>query len=76
MQAYVTDQEVVFLLETRDGAAELTAAWHELSAGPPRIAEGVYSWLVPHPTDGVFSTPTPGPGDSDGGDIYAPQPAK
>jgi hypothetical protein len=76
IQAYVTDEEVVFLLETDADVDELIAAWGELSAGPPRVAEGAYSWLIPHPTDEAFFTPTPGPGDSDGGDLYEPEPPK
>jgi hypothetical protein len=76
LQAYVTEEEVVFLLETDADASRLTAAWRDLSAGPPRVAEGAYSWLVPHPTDEAFFTPTPGPGDSEGGDVYEPEAPK
>lgn len=72
IQAYVTEEEVVFLLETDAEVDRLTAAWADLSAGPPRVGDGVYSWLLPHPTDEAFFTPTPGPGDSEGGDVYSP----
>ncbi len=71
-QAYVTEQEVVFLLETEADVDLLNEAWAELSAGPPRVGEGVYSWLLPHATDEAFFTPTPGPGDSEGGDVFSP----
>jgi hypothetical protein len=72
-QAYVTEEEVVFLLETEADIDRLTEAWADLSAGPPRVGEGVFSWLLPHLTDEVFFTPTPGPGDSEGGDVYEPE---
>jgi hypothetical protein len=75
-QAYVTEEEVVFLLETDADFERLTAAWGGLSSGPPRVGEGVYSWLLPHPTDEAFFTPTPGPGDSEGGDVYEPEAPK
>jgi hypothetical protein len=32
--------------------------------------------VQPHPTDEAFSTPTPGPGDSDGGDVFEPEAPK
>lgn len=76
IQAYVTEEEVVFLLETDADVARLTEEWAELSAGPPRVSEGVFAWLVPHATDAVFFTATPGPGDSDGGDVYEPEAPK
>jgi hypothetical protein len=55
-EAYVTANEAVFVFETLEGEAVLGAlltsapvweaapAWRELIAGPPRIAEAVYSW--------------------------------
>lgn len=46
--------------------------WSELAAGPPRIGEDAYSSVGHEPTDHVSFTPTPGPGDSEGGDVYAP----
>jgi hypothetical protein len=82
-QAFVTEDEVVFLFEAdardaverlADDAALWQAAkgWTELVAGPPRLAEGVYSWARPHPADETFFAPTPGPGDSEGGDVFGP----
>jgi hypothetical protein len=73
VQAYVTEEEVVFLLEREADADRLTEDWADLSAGPPRLGEGAYSWLFPNRTDEAFFTPTPGPGDSDGGDVYEPE---
>ena len=45
-------------------------AWKDLVAGPPRLADDVYSWLRPHVPDDVSFAPTPGQGDSDGGDLF------
>ena len=39
-------------------------------AGPPRVGEQVYSWTPADVPGNVSYLPTPGPGDSDGGDIY------
>jgi hypothetical protein len=49
------------------------SVWSELAAGPPRIAENGSSWVGLDPLEHVSFTPTPGPGDSDGGDVYAPR---
>ena len=79
--AFITDEEAVFVFEADDlDAAErlmaderfwgAAAAWTDLVAGPPRFAEDAYSWLRPHVRDGVSFAPTPGPGDSDGGDFF------
>jgi hypothetical protein len=63
------------------GRPDLWAAaesWGELAAGPPSVAEGVYDWVraAQAGTNGHVGTlsfePTPGPGDSDGGDLYSP----
>ena len=81
-EVFVTAGEVVFLFETslsRDGLATLlsqpqmwqvAAAWQEHLDGPPRIAESVFSWSQPEEPAEVYYLPTPGPGDSDGGDIF------
>jgi hypothetical protein len=82
-QVFLTDREAIFVFEadaaeavdrlvkdtTLWGAA---AAWKELVAGPPRLAEEAYSWVHAQPTEYISSAPSPGPGDSDGGDLYAP----
>jgi hypothetical protein len=78
---FLTDQEAVFVFEADDpGAAERlatngnlwssAAAWKDLVAGPPRLADDAYSWLRPHVPDDVSFAATPGPGDSDGGDLF------
>lgn len=65
------------------GRPDLWAAaesWGELAAGPPSVAEGVFDWerAAQAGTNGYAGTlsfePTPGPGDSEGGDLYAPAP--
>jgi hypothetical protein len=48
------------------------AAWKDLVAGPPRLAEDAYTWVRPHVQDDVSYAATPGPGDSDGGDVSSP----
>jgi len=48
------------------------AAWHDVADGPPRLVRAFYAWEAIRAPDDVFFAPTPGPGDSDGGDIYAP----
>jgi hypothetical protein len=75
-EAFVTEDEVVFLLRADADLERLAADWAELAAGPPRRAEGPYWWVQPHPTDEAFSTATPGPGDSDGGDVFEPEAPK
>ena len=72
VEAYVTEHEAVFHLREDADLERLEADWAELAAGPPRRAEGPYWRVQPHPTDEAFSTPTPGPGDSDGGDVFEP----
>jgi hypothetical protein len=78
---FLTESEAVFVFEadSRDAAERLigegrfwsaASAWKELVAGPPRVAEDAYSWVRPHVPDDVSFEPTPGPGDSDGGDVF------
>jgi hypothetical protein len=78
---FLTDREAVFVFEADsplaaerlvgDGAFwSAASAWKELVAGPPRLAEDVYSWVRPHVPDDVSFAATPGPGDSDGGDFF------
>lgn len=80
---FLTDQEAVFVFEAGDlEAAErliggesfwkAAAAWKELVAGPPRLAEDEYTWVRPPVQDDVSYAATPGPGDSDGGDVSSP----
>lgn len=80
---FLTDQEAMFVFEadTPDAVERLVsdqslwdalAGWNDLVAGPPRMAEDVYSWVRPHTPEEVSFAPTPGPGDSEGGDVFAP----
>jgi hypothetical protein len=76
---FVTEHEAVFLLEGERGAIERLArdegvwsAWAEHAPARPRVAEDVYDWIRPEPHENVVYTSTPGPGDSEGGDVYAP----
>jgi hypothetical protein len=80
---FLTDSEAVFVFEADAPDAvvrlaseptlwEAIAGWNDLVAGPPRLANDVYSWVRPHASEVVSSAPTPGPGDSEGGDVYAP----
>ena len=80
-QVFLTDREAVFLFEADelDAAERLigdngfwsaAAAWRELVDGPPRLADDAYSWLKPQLPDDVSFEPTPGPGNSDGGDLF------
>jgi hypothetical protein len=78
---FLTESEAVFLFEadSRDAAEKLigegrfwsaASAWKDLVDGPPRLAEDAYSWARPHVPDDLSFAPTPGPGDSDGGDVF------
>ena len=79
---FLTEREAVFVFEadSPDAADELIgergasgrppSAWKDLVAGPPRLAEDAYSWVRPHVPEDVSFEPTPGPGDSDGGDVF------
>lgn len=48
------------------------AAWSDYVAGPPRVAEADYFWERVEESEGLSFEPTPGPGDSEGGDLYPP----
>jgi hypothetical protein len=80
-QVFLTDEEAVFVFEadSRDTAEQLmgeerfwsaASAWKEIVEGPPRLAEDAYSWARPFALDDVSFEPTPGPGNSDGGDVF------
>lgn len=81
---FATDREVVFVCEASDdglferltGNSTFWAAkseWTEIIAGAPHIASAVHSWSRPQDDlTGVSYESTPGPGDSDGGDVFAP----
>ena len=79
---FLTSDEAVFVFESYLGADALAplladpklwealSAWDEYVAGPPRIAEEVFSWSGGETAENVSFLPTPGPGDSEGGDVY------
>jgi hypothetical protein len=79
---YLTASEAVFVFESELGADALgpllaepklwerVSAWGEHVAGAPRIADEAFSWSGTQPEEDVFYLPTPGPGDSEGGDIF------
>ena len=83
-QVFLTEREAIFLFEAdaADAVDRLVkdtslwgagAAWKDLVAGLPRIAEETFSWVQAHPMEYVSSASTPGPGDSEGGDLYPPK---
>jgi hypothetical protein len=83
-QVFLTEGEAIFLFEAdaADAVDRLVkdtslwgaaAAWNDLVAGSPRVAEETFSWVQAHPTEYVSSASTPGPGDSEGGDLYPPK---
>jgi hypothetical protein len=78
-----TDSEVIFVFETSDpsrlrGLIEKLAlvaaaeAWQQHATGPARIAEQAFSWSRADIDEGLSFAATPGPGDSEGGDLYPP----
>jgi hypothetical protein len=79
---YLTDSEAIFVFESASGVDAIAAMlskpefwqaagnWQEFLTGPPRFAESVYSWARGEDSEEIFYLPTPGPGDSDGGDIF------
>lgn len=81
---HVTDREVVFVFEGPGSSRTLTLlgedpgiwraaeAWQECLAGSPRVAQTAYFWQRVEAADGVSFEPTPGPGDSEGGELYPP----
>jgi hypothetical protein len=81
---FVTDREVVFVFEgegpshTLDLPAEdpalwkAAAGWQGCLSERPRMAVTAYSWERSTDEEGLSFESTPGPGDSDGGDLYSP----
>ena len=80
---FLTEDEVIFIFEApqasvlRRLAADLellaaAEAWRKHAAGPARIAEEAFSWTRPDFSEGLSFAATPGPGDSEGGDLYPP----
>ena len=82
-EVFVTESEIAFVFETsdrgtlerRDAATSWACApdWREIVAGEPHVAQVGYSWSRPdEETTGLAFEPTPGPGYSEGGDVFAP----
>jgi hypothetical protein len=81
-QVLLAPEEAIFVFESLPGEDALApliadpellqaaAAWREHIAGPPRIAVEAYSWTRRMESDELSYLPTPGAGDSDGGDIF------
>lgn len=81
---YLTELEVVFVFESSEPSATLrlsgedpalwkvASSWTKVMAGRPRKAETAYSWERPQNSEALFFGATPGPGDSEGGDVFAP----
>jgi hypothetical protein len=81
---HMTEREVVFVFDAEGKSTTLTldaedpalleaaAAWREVMEGKPRVARLAFSWERPDSSGDVFYEPTPGPGDSDGGEVYSP----
>jgi hypothetical protein len=80
---YLTEREAVFVFEG-PGRATLelpgeepalwraAEAWNECLAAKPRVARTAFSWERTQGPEGVSFEPTPGPGDSEGGDLFSP----
>jgi hypothetical protein len=80
-QVFLTESEAVFLFEAEspDAAERLlssarlwaaAAVWKELVAGPPRLADNAFSWVRVAEDDQLSFAGTPGPGYSEGGDVF------
>jgi hypothetical protein len=81
-EVYLTSNEAVFVFESELGADALAplladpklwrrvSDWADHVDGPARIAQDVFSWSRTELAEDVSFLPTPGPGDSDGGDVY------
>lgn len=81
-QVFLTENEAIFLFEADSaevadrllssaGVWTAATAWKDLVAGPPRVADDAYSWVRAQSSAEYLSfEATPGPGDSDGGDLF------
>lgn len=81
---HLTDREAVFVFEGEGGSGTLTLpaedpsiwraaeAWNECIAEKPRVARTAFSWQRVEGPEGVSFEPTPGAGDSEGGEVYPP----
>jgi hypothetical protein len=82
-EVFLTDQEAIFVFNAAPGFSlqrllsdtkvwASAAAWHDVVAGSPRIAKPFFAWVTVSDPDNLYFDAEPGPGDSDGGDIYSP----
>jgi hypothetical protein len=81
-EVFLTPSEAVFVFESELEADALdpliadpklwerVSAWGQHVAGAPRIAEEAFAWSRAQPDEDVFYLATPGPGNSEGGDVY------
>jgi hypothetical protein len=81
---HLTDREVVFVFESEGPSRTLALsaedpeiwraaeAWPECFAERPRVARTAFSWERGDSSPEISFAPTPGPGDSDGGDVFPP----
>jgi hypothetical protein len=80
-EVFLSHDEAVFLFDSGVEADTLALleqpellhraiSWREHMAGTPRVAENVYAWARVEEAEELSYLPTPGPGDSDGGDIF------
>ena len=81
---HLTEREAIFVFEGDGDSATLAlaaedpgvwsaaAAWRECLAERPRVARLAFGWERVGAPEDVSFEPTPGPGDSDGGDLYMP----
>jgi hypothetical protein len=81
---HLTDHEVVFVFEGEGSSSTLVLsaenpelwraakAWQECFSERPRVARTGYSWERSNLSPEISFEPTPGPGDSEGGDIFPP----
>lgn len=79
---FLTHRELVFVFEAPGESVTLQLpgedlalwqamdAWGELLADAPRVAQEKFSWTRPPECPGFSYEPTPGPGDSEGGDLF------
>lgn len=83
-EVYLSEREAIFLFETPGPSATLklpgedpslwkvAATWQPLMAGRPRKALTAYSWRRAKDRGALSFEPTPGQGDSEGGDVFTP----
>jgi hypothetical protein len=80
---FVTSREVVFVFEAAGEAVlrvpgedpalwRAATEWRRVLAGAPRVAANAFRWSRPADGDDVSWASTPGPGDSEGGDLFPP----